>query len=114
VPKHTEPKLPVDPLPRTRRSQEIRWHITRSDPGGGNGLFPETFQPTLAVLVVGRRSTLLACDFLYSVSDGLRGSRRKLIAEFFGSGGQTFDTILPVSLFVCLRALVHVRLAPAE
>jgi len=38
----------------------------------------------------------------------------ELIAEFFGPGRQTSDTILPVSLFVCLSTLVHVRLPPAE
>jgi hypothetical protein len=37
-----------------------------------------------------------------------------LIADFFGPGRQTFDTILPVSLFVCLRTLVQVRLPPPE
>jgi hypothetical protein len=48
------------------------------------------------------------------VGDVLRGGRRELIAKFFGSGRQTFDTILPVSLFVCFRTFVHVRLPPPE
>src|SRR5215207_4442074 len=70
----------VEPETRCRSTQSLnfRWILSLEperlkksdgtspgiDPGSGNGLFPETFKPTLAVLAVGRRSTLLACDFL--------------------------------------------------